>query len=89
MQLSRLIAIMMLIIPGFAATWGFLAMKNAIFESFGPPTFPWPKFILGFIAFILGVAFIAGWIFFRDRKRNYVHPRFKKKRPLPPRSPQQ
>jgi len=33
--------------------------------------------ILGFILFAIGVSFIGGWTFFRDRKRNYVAPRFK------------
>jgi threonine/homoserine/homoserine lactone efflux protein len=80
----RFIAILLLVIPGILATYGFLAMKDAWFAQFGPPeTDPhvlWGKFILGFICFAAGVAFIGGWIFFRDRKRNYVAPRFKAKR---------
>jgi hypothetical protein len=40
----------------------------------------WGKLLLGLILFAAGVAFIGGWIFFRDRKRNYVAPRFKAKR---------
>jgi threonine/homoserine/homoserine lactone efflux protein len=80
----RFIAIMMLVIPGLAATYGFLAMKDAFFAQFGPPEndphVQWGKLLLGLVLFLAGVAFIAGWIFFRDRKRNYVAPRFKAKR---------
>jgi len=78
----RLIAILLLVIPGLTATYGFLAMKDAFFAQFGGPDrhMLWGKFALGFILFALGVAFIGGWTFFRDRKRNYVAPRFKAKR---------
>ena len=86
-KVQRFIAIMLLVIPGFFATYGFLAMKDAWFAQFGSPeTNPhilWGKFVIGLILFVAGVAFIGGWIFYRDRKRNYVAPRFraKKKRP--------
>ncbi|MDF2723144.1 MAG: hypothetical protein K0Q59_2819 [Paenibacillus sp.] len=86
-KVQRFIAIMMLVIPGAAATYGFLAIKDALFAQFGPEDsgaqILWGKLIIGAILFIAGIAFIGGWIFFRDRKRNYVAPRFraKKKRP--------
>lgn len=78
----RFIAILLLVIPGLAATYGFLAMKDAFFAQFnsGDGHMLWGKFALGLILFLLGVAFIGGWTFFRDRKRNYVAPRFKAKR---------
>lgn len=91
--LSRFIAVLLLVVPGLAATYGFLLIKNAIFDylaDFGVegliPNFEWLRFLLGLVLFLGGVGFIAGWIFFRDRKRNYVAPRFKKKRPRPPQS---
>ncbi|GAA3405417.1 DUF2627 domain-containing protein [Paenibacillus hodogayensis] len=86
-KVQRFIAILLLIIPGIAATYGFLAMKDAFFAQFGPedenPHILWGKMLFGFVLFAAGVTFIGGWIFFRDRKRNYVAPRFraKKKRP--------
>ena len=83
--IPRLIAILLLVIPGFLATYGFLAMKNALFDSLGPASFPWWRFMLGLILFLFGTAFIGGWIFFRDRKRNYVAPRFKAKKKRRPR----
>ncbi|MCS7461606.1 DUF2627 domain-containing protein [Paenibacillus doosanensis] len=81
----RFVAVMLLVIPGVMATYGFLAMKDAWFAQFGPleanPHVLWGKLALGLVLFLCGVAFIGGWIFFRDRKRNYVAPRFKAKRP--------
>lgn len=76
---SRFIAILLLVIPGLAATYGFLAMKDAWFAQFDGG-FLWGKFAFGLLLFAAGVSFIGGWIFFRDRKRNYVAPRFREKR---------
>jgi hypothetical protein len=74
---SRFVAVLLLVFPGWMATYGFLIMKNSIFDAFGPGLFPWFKFLGGFVLFAAGVAFIGGWIFYRDRKRNYVAPRFR------------
>jgi hypothetical protein len=83
----RLIAVLLLAIPGIGAAYGFLLMKDSLFlyfSQFGdgsyPPQLEWGKFLIGLILFAAGVAFIGGWIFFRDRKRNYVAPRFKAKK---------
>lgn len=87
LKIGRMFAIIMLVIPGVLATYGFIEMKDVLFDYFASfadehnePQFEWLKFILGSIYFLIGVAFIGGWIFFRDRKRNYVAPRFKPKR---------
>ncbi|MCA0754498.1 DUF2627 domain-containing protein [Paenibacillus sp. N4] len=88
---ARFIAILMLVIPGLVACFGFLKMKDSIFDYFSAfgndtvtPDFEFMKFLLGLIMFAAGAGFIGGWTFFRDRKRNYVAPRFKEKRPRPP-----
>ncbi|NMM54512.1 DUF2627 domain-containing protein [Paenibacillus aquistagni] len=89
--LSRFIAVLLLVVPGFMATAGFLFMKDAIFyyiadhgnELVANPAFEWMKFIGGLLLFAIGAGFIGGWVFFRDRKRNYVAPRFRKKKPRP------
>ncbi|MGO4369796.1 DUF2627 family protein [Paenibacillus sp. YIM B09110] len=89
--ISRIIAIVLLVIPGLLACFGFLRMKNELFDYFSQfgndaitPDFHWLSFLLGFVMFGIGVGFIGGWTFFRDRKRNYVATRFKPKRPRPP-----
>ncbi|WP_159882247.1 DUF2627 domain-containing protein [Paenibacillus puerhi] len=82
--IQRFVAMLLLVIPGLMATYGFLAMKDAWFAQFevsgGSGSILWWKLLLGIVLFGLGVAFIGGWIFFRDRKRNYVAPRFRQKR---------
>ncbi|MNW46166.1 hypothetical protein D3C74_234460 [compost metagenome] len=87
LMLSRFIAIILLAIPGLLATIGFLKMKDAFFlfvsrhgdDSLTSVTFDWLDFGIGFVLFAIGIGFLAGWIFFRDRKRNYVGPRFRTK----------
>ncbi|OPA81361.1 hypothetical protein BVG16_03350 [Paenibacillus selenitireducens] len=88
--LARFIAILLLVIPGLAATYGFVLMKDALFNYFSAhgdtnlaPDFGWLGFSIGFVLFAAGIVFIGGWTFYRDRKRNYVAPRFKKKRVRP------
>ncbi len=93
--IQRLIAILLLVIPGIAAAYGFLLMKDAIYDYFvkigdinvTSPDFAWGMFIGGAILFLLGIGFIGGWIFFRDRKHNYLSSRFRPKTPRPPRPP--
>jgi len=91
LTIQRLIAVILLVVPGIIACFGFLKMKDSLFlywTSFADEAvhtgFQWGKFILGFIMFAAGAGFIGGWTFFRDRKRNYVAPRFKEKRNKPP-----
>lgn len=83
----RLIAVLLLVIPGLTATYGFLEIKNALFDYFAAhgdeevvPSMAWGQLAIGVVLFLAGSGFIAGWIFFRDRKRNYVAPRFKEKK---------
>jgi hypothetical protein len=90
--ISRLIAVLLLVIPGIGAAYGFLLMKEALYDYFAQtgnvdvtPYFAWGMFILGAVLFLCGIAFIGGWTFYRDRKRNYLSPRFRAKRPRPPR----
>ncbi|WP_145035518.1 DUF2627 domain-containing protein [Paenibacillus sp. Y412MC10] len=91
MLISRFIAILILVIPGFMAMKGFLMMKDAVFlyiavhgdDNVANPAFGWLSFLGGLALFVIGIGFLGGWILFRDRKRNYVGPRFKKKPPAP------
>lgn len=81
--ISRIIAILLLVIPGIAAAYGFIELKQVVFQyvadkgEFGADaSFHWWQFIKGIILFLAGVAFIGGWTFYRDRKRNYLAPKF-------------
>lgn len=97
MIIQRLIAILLLVIPGLGAAYGFLLMKDALYDYFAQvggiestaPDFSWGMFIIGAVLFLIGIAFIGGWTFFRDRKRNYLSSRFRPKstpRPARPNS---
>lgn len=96
--ITRFIAILILVIPGLMAMTGFLMMKDSLFDylsihgdvSVADPSFQWLHFGGGLVLFVAGMAFLGGWILTRDRKRNYVGPRFKEKRkPTPPKAPTQ
>jgi hypothetical protein len=92
--IQRLIAILLLVIPGLGAAYGFLLMKDALFNYFAQmdgidsttPDFSWGTFVVGAVLFLIGIAFIGGWTFYRDRKRNYLSSRFRPKisRPVRP-----
>lgn len=95
MIIQRLIAILLLVIPGIGAAYGFLLMKDALYDYFAQvggiessaPDFSWGMFILGAVLFLIGIAFIGGWTFFRDRKHNYLSSRFRPKSPPRPARP--
>lgn len=85
LMLSRFIAIVILVIPGIAAMTGFLKMKDALFiymsqhgdDTLTHVSFDWLTFMVGLLLFVVGIGFLGGWIYFRDRKRNYAGPRKK------------
>ncbi|MBS4209656.1 DUF2627 domain-containing protein [Bacillus sp. FJAT-50079] len=75
----RLIALIILLIPGILAGYGIKLMRDMLFGILLSP-FPylWLQFFAGLLFFIIGLGFIAGFILHRDRKRNKVQKRFKK-----------
>lgn len=84
---QRLLAVLLLVIPGAIATWGFKTIRDVLFyytvdvgNEEITARLDWLKLGVGVIAFLGGIAFIAGWVLYRDRKRNYVAPRFKAKK---------
>ncbi|WP_409251302.1 DUF2627 domain-containing protein [Bacillus sp. SCS-153A] len=78
--MQRLIALIIMLIPGALAALGIKLMRDMLFGILQPP-FPslWLQFITGLIFFLGGLGFIAGFILHRDRKRNKVQDRFKNK----------
>jgi hypothetical protein len=83
----RFLAVILLVVPGFLATYGFLQIKDALFiyfsqfgEGGAEPVMNWIQLVTGIVLFSVGVSFIGGWIFYRDRKRNYLAPRFRAKK---------
>ncbi|SDJ65034.1 DUF2627 domain-containing protein [Sediminibacillus albus] len=75
----RLIALIILVIPGIAATYGIKLMRDAIFGDFYRLFFHIGiQFTVGLILLLAGMAFIGGFILHRDRKRNLTKGKFKK-----------
>lgn len=78
--MTRIIALIILLIPGFIAALGIKLMRDMVFGSLQSPFhYLWQQFLVGLILFLLGLGFIAGFILYRDRKRNKVQPRFQRK----------
>ncbi|ETI66695.1 MULTISPECIES: DUF2627 domain-containing protein [Neobacillus] len=75
----RIFALIILLIPGVLAAFGIKLMRDMTFGILQAP-FPylWLQFLVGLLLFIGGLAFVAGFIFHRDRKRNKVQTKFKK-----------
>ena len=77
--MQRIIALLIVVLPAILAVYGIKLMRDMVF---GILVSPIPnlflQFIIGLLFFLFGLAFVAGFIFHRDRKRNKVQNRFKK-----------
>lgn len=81
--MMRIIALIVLLIPGAFAAYGIKLMRDMVFGILQPPfTSLFFQFSAGFLLFLLGLGFVAGFILHRDRKQNKVQTKFQKKRPL-------
>ena len=77
--MSRLVALLILVLPGAVAALGIKLMRDALF---GHVFSPFPSLFLQGRPdwrFLFGLYVLAGFILYRDRKRNQVSPRFRKK----------
>lgn len=71
---QRLLAVLVIAIPGIFAGYGWNLMKEAIFDNFtavGEP-FPILKLLFGLVLFLLGTFFIAGFFLYRDKKKKML-----------------
>lgn len=69
----RIIAVILLFIPGALAVYGIKLMRDTLFNEFNPIFFTTGiQFIVGLILFIGGTAFLGGFVVYRDKKRNRV-----------------
>ncbi|MEH7886866.1 MAG: DUF2627 domain-containing protein [Mesobacillus sp.] len=76
--MTRIIALIIMLIPGFIAALGIKLMRDMVFGVLQPPI-PnlFIQFILGLLFFAAGLGFIAGFILHRDRKKNKVQAIFR------------
>lgn len=76
--MARIIALIILLIPGALAAYGVKLMRDTVFGIQQPPfSILWLQFLAGLLLFLAGLTFIAGFILHRDRKRNKVQARFR------------
>lgn len=72
----RLVAVLMLFIPGLIAAFGIKLMRDTLFAEFYPILLNnGIQFIVGLLLFLGGTAFIGGFIVHRDRKRKLIEPK--------------
>ena len=68
----RFLALLLLLAPGLVSVFGIKLMRDSIFAEFYPillnASF---QFFVGLILFVLGFAFIGGFIIYRDKKNKY------------------
>ncbi|KUP06161.1 membrane protein [Bacillus coahuilensis m2-6] len=77
--MSRIIALFIMLVPAILAVVGIKLMRDMLFGILQTPfPFLWLQFLIGLLLFLFGLAFVAGFIFYRDRKRNKVQKRFQK-----------
>lgn len=79
--MARLLALIVLLIPGILAAFGIKLMRDTLF---GDQILPFGglalQFICGLLFTVLGLGFFAGFLLHRDRKNGKVAPRFQKKK---------
>lgn len=78
-NMGRLVAFIILLIPGIMAAYGIKLMRDTLFNKLLEP-FPalWLQFTFGTLFVVLGIGFFAGFLLNRDRKKGTVSKRFQK-----------
>lgn len=69
----RIIAVLIIFLPGVIGALGIKLMRDAFFSEVYPFLInEVVQFIVGLIMFVGGLAFIGGFIYHRDKKRNLL-----------------
>lgn len=69
----RIIAVIIIFLPGVIGALGIKLMRDAFFSEVYPFLInEVVQFIVGLIMFVGGLAFIGGFIYHRDKKRNLL-----------------
>ncbi|EIT87315.1 hypothetical protein A374_01004 [Fictibacillus macauensis ZFHKF-1] len=78
--MQRLVALLIMLIPGIIGVIGVKLMRDVLFGIVHRGFFSLTlQFIIGLLMLLGGLAFVGGFIFYRDRKRNKVQPKFQRK----------
>ena len=78
--MSRIFAVIVMFTPGVIGAFGIKLMRDALFAEVSPILFnEIIQFIIGFIMFAIGLAFIGGFIYHRDKKKQLIKEQDKSK----------
>ncbi|MEI4791441.1 DUF2627 domain-containing protein [Bacillus sp. FJAT-53060] len=78
--MKRILALVIILIPGAFAALGIKLLRDTVFGIIiAPFPFLWLQGIAGLLFLGVGLYVVAGFILYRDRKRNKVAARFKQK----------
>jgi hypothetical protein len=76
----RIVAVLLLFIPGLISAFGIKLMRDSIFEAFHPIFLhSGIQFTAGLILFVAGILFIGGFVVHRDRKKQLIKTEKRKK----------
>lgn len=76
----RIIAVLILFIPGIIAAFGIKLMRDSLFDEFYSIfIYIGIQFTVGLILFLGGIGFIGGFIVHRDRKKQLLKKKWNKK----------
>ncbi|WP_075618039.1 DUF2627 domain-containing protein [Paenisporosarcina indica] len=79
--MARLLAFIVLLIPGIMAAGGIKLIRDTIFgKLIGPIPYLWLQLLIGLLLVVVGIGFFAGFLLNRDRKNGKVQPKFVKKK---------
>ncbi len=79
--MARMLAFIVLLIPGLMAAGGIKLMRDTIFGNLIEPIpYLWLQLVIGFLLLIVGFGFFAGFLLRRDRKNGKVQDKFMKKK---------
>ncbi|MGM8213360.1 DUF2627 domain-containing protein [Virgibacillus sp. W0430] len=71
--MARIIAVIVLFVPGIIGAYGIKLMRDALFDDLYPIFLHLGlQFFIGFVLFACGLGFIGGFILHRDRKKQQV-----------------
>lgn len=73
---QRIIAILLLCLPGVAGIYGWTEIREVIFNSAAGVGFEWLRFLWGLSLLLISLYIIGGFIFYRDKKNNRISPKF-------------
>lgn len=77
---QRIIAILLMCIPGVLAIYGWTLMRDILFNFFGGQGMDWLPFLGGLSLLIFGLSLLGGFLFHHDRKRKRVQARLLSKK---------